>query len=200
MHKEDSQEGLHQDRVQITLEEETHTYRVDGKVLPSVSEIMREASENHYAAIPIATLEKAADRGKRVHRAVEMFERFGIEPEDDEIKPYFIQYRIAKRLEGFEVLESELMMTNGEYCGTIDILANLKGFTTLIDIKATAKINDDLLEVQLAAYDKLLVHNDKTPMAHYCLQLKTNGYKFKAIEPNEMLWEDYLEKHRNRNR
>ena len=198
MHKKDSQKGISKNILQITLDEKTHTYSVNGLKLPSVSEIMKTATEEHYATIPTSTLEKAADRGKRVHKSIEMFELYGIEPEDEEVKPYFMQYKIAKHLEQFEITECELMMTNGEYCGTIDAYAKVKGQETLIDFKVTSIINENLLEIQLAAYDKLLIHNGRIPMGHYCLQLKKDGYKFKAIRPNEMLWEDFLDKYRAR--
>ena len=59
--------------------EKTHTYTVNGFVVPSVSEIMKPLSAAHYGGIDTDTLNKAANRGTIVHAAVENYLLFGIE-------------------------------------------------------------------------------------------------------------------------
>ena len=182
-------ERIRENFAKITFDEELHRYIVGGKVLPSVTQIMKPLTEEKYANIDKSVLMKASDRGTRVHKAIEMYEQFGIDTTDLEIKPYLTQYKIAKRLEKFEVLENELMMTNFEFCGTLDIVGTLDDKIILVDLKATSQINTDLLEVQLAGYDELARFNGIEPQGYYVLHLTKKNYKFKPISLNELLWE-----------
>ena len=50
----------------IEFIEETHTYLLDGVIIPSVSEII---SDDTYASIPPHILQFAATRGKAIHLA-----------------------------------------------------------------------------------------------------------------------------------
>ena len=69
--------------------EKTHTYTVNGFVVPSVSEIMKPLSAAHYGGIDTDTLNKAANRGTIVHAAVENYLLFGIEDISKELRGYF---------------------------------------------------------------------------------------------------------------
>lgn len=197
MPEENRQSGIHQDLVPIEFDEKTHTYKVGGKTLPSVTQIIKAMSQSVYSGIPERVMEEARDRGIRVHRAVEMFEKYGAETEDDEIKPYLLSYKIAKRVEGIEVIFQERKMTNGRFCGTIDMYAtiNVKGTRkkVLIDIKATSTIHDNLVAVQLGGYNILMDHYEYETEGHYCLQLKKTGYKFKEVGSNKLLFECMLD-------
>jgi len=177
---------------EIEFIEDSHTYIVDGLILPSVSEIMRTVAMKYYANIEKAVLDKAADRGKRVHSSVELFEKIGVLP-DDEIRPYLTQYKIAKKLKGFEPTWIEERLTNGAYCGTLDMIARYRGQPVIIDLKATSKINTELLEVQLAAYLELARYNGFDITECYCLHLKKDGFKFVEVLPNVPMWEQLKE-------
>lgn len=174
---------------QITFIEETHQYYVNGKQLPSVSEIMSVMSKEYYADINPTVLANAAKRGTKVHEAIEVYEKFGLETEDIEIYPYLRSYKVAKQLEKFEVFENELRLHNGEFAGTLDMLAILNG-TVIVDLKATSKINTELLEVQLAGYQELAIANGYDIRQVYVLHLKKDGYKFKIITPNDIMWQE----------
>ena len=182
---------------QIDFVEVTHQYFVDGRELPSVSTIMQNLSRDYYADIHPVRLAKPANRRTRVHKAIEMFEKFGIEEEDEEIKPYLRNYKVAKKLKGFQVINTELMLTNHEFCGTLDMMALYKNELVIIDLKATSKLNTILREVQLAAYLELAIANGFDISKCYCLLIKEDSHKFVEVRPNVMLWEELKNEHKN---
>lgn len=198
MPKEINNQSICENNFEIEFEEETHTYKVDGKRLPSVSEIMRPLSEDYYKDLPKEILNKAAERGKRVHLAIELYDVFGVEDDSKEVKPYLLGYKMARSLEHFQPKHSEIRLTNGEYCGTLDMLALEDGKNIIIDLKATSKINIELLEVQLAAYQELANFNGYSVDKLYCLHIKPNGYKYVQIVPNELLWQELKKQWRNK--
>lgn len=194
---------------EIEFIEETHTYLVDGVIRPSVTQIMATVSKEYFSRINEAVLNTARDRGSRIHKAVEEYELYGLIPESVETKEYLTSYKIAKKIEKFEVEEIEMKLTNGLFCGTVDQIVVFKQINPetgeertivgLQDLKATAKINKELAELQLAGYDKLLRENGMWVEKHTILQLKKSGYKLEVIKPNHGLWEqierEYFMKH-----
>ena len=173
---------------QIKFYDDFHTYELNGQILPSVSKIMAEVSKDYYAEIPLERLEKAAERGTRVHQSVEYYELYGWDAPDD-IKGFLTSYKAVKRIKKFEPLHHEIMLTNGEYCGTLDMIAEMNG-TVIIDLKATAKFNKELVEIQLAAYEELAKANGYTIKGSYCLHLKENSGKLIEVIPNYEKWEE----------
>lgn len=184
---------------QISFNESTHTYTVNGFILPSVTRIMRRLTEEKYNNdFAQARMNNASNRGSAIHEAIENFEKYGFLPTDDfEYKSYFTNYLVAKRLEKFEVIGSEIMLTNGVYCGTIDLIVVKDGKVGIVDIKATSAFFPDLLSVQLAGYSKLVQHIGIVPEFHAGLHIKESGYKFKDIRPNEMMWKTLEEEETN---
>lgn len=176
----------------IEFTPETHTYTVDGKVMPSVSDIIAPLSD--FSDISPATLEYAAARGIAVHSACEQLD-YGIDLEnieelDPETAPYVGAYINWKRDFQIEVLHSEYMVHDSKYefCGTVDRICRLYGRPDdpwIVDIKTTATYNySNALKwhQQLWLYNKALAdmeHTDYDPYAVAVLQLKKDGtYRF----------------------
>jgi len=197
MYEEEQSQIIHKAGNKIDFIEDGHRYVVNGIELPSVSKIMESLSKEKYANIDVVTLERASKRGTKVHKTVELFENLGLLATDD-MREYLIEYQIAKRLYNIEVCNTELMMTNGRYCGTVDQISLLDGHLCIVDIKATSMINTDLLEVQLAGYLQLAYDNGFIIEKTYVLQLKKDGFKFKEIIPNNMLWQSLLDNYYDR--
>ena len=183
----------------ITLNEATHEYTVDGKVLPSVSEIMRPLSEAYYRdVLKFNDLSEASDYGSGVHKAVQQYINFGI-ISDKYIKEVmaFIGWLDEEKL---VVIYNEWMLTNGEYCGTIDLLMRHipTGNIYLVDMKATTVIAEPLLEVQLCGYEGLTSYNGVRIDGTYVLHLKKNGnYAYRPVAINRWKWKNLYEKHKN---
>ena len=190
MHETIEAQPLREDQTPPSLRfiEEPHLYFVDGLELPSVSAIMRPLSEAYYANRDSAVLQNAAERGKAVHKAVEDYENLGVIPLDAEIVPYWKEYVVAKMLHKIKPVHIEKMLTNRQFCGTLDQIAYVEGVLCLVDLKATSAINKILIEVQLAAYMELAIYNGYEVIGTYVLHLKKNGHAFKPITPNYKLW------------
>lgn len=181
----------------IEFIEEKHIYLVDGKIVPSVSEVMRPLTEGLYSKIPESVLNKAKIKGSGVHQAIEDYILFGlISKKYEGYVRRFIEFLEEKE---FKVFKNEHRLTDGEYAGTIDLLLKDKdGGYCLVDIKTTSKIHDNFLGVQLSAYKKLLLYNGYDSIRCCVLQLKEDKYVFKDIEPNEEKWKELLNEYKNK--
>ena len=198
MPNKEQEKSIRKNNTEIDFEPITHTYSVKGRRLPSVSEIMRPLTDAYYSTIPHAVLDNASNRGTRVHEAIEMYDVLGVEANDKEIKPYLLGYKMAKNVEKFYSIQNEIMLTNGEYCGTLDIIGQLGKDLVIIDLKATSKINYELIEVQLAGYLELAKANGYQIEKTYVCHVKPSSYKFVEIDPNVELWEQLKQDWSNR--
>ena len=57
----------------LEYDDESHTYIVDGVIVPSVTQILAVKFGNKYAGVNRSTLERAASRGTAIHEAIENF-------------------------------------------------------------------------------------------------------------------------------
>ena len=134
--------------------EKTHTYTVNGFVVPSVSEIMKPLSAAHYGGIDTDTLNKAANRGTIVHAAVENYLLFGIEDISKELRGYFDGFK--KWIDEVKPVpiktECRIYHKTLNYAGTADLPCYIDDVPTLVDFKTTATAAKVLTRVQLEAY------------------------------------------------
>ena len=63
----------------LEFDDPTHTYRLDGLIIPSVSAILGPLSKAKYSGINERTLNRAADKGTAVHNSIENWIKFEIE-------------------------------------------------------------------------------------------------------------------------
>lgn len=180
----------------LEFNKELHQYKVNGVILPSVSEVMTPLSVSKYSSIPPYVLEKARERGIGVHQAIDDYITFGVV--NDDYRPYVEQFKLFLERSKLSILANEIILTNGIYCGTVDLVMvddDLKVY--LVDIKATSTIQNELLSVQLCAYKELI--EQKVQLSGcFVLWLKENKYQFKAIEPNKERWHELLEEFKNK--
>jgi len=178
----------------IEFIESTHTYLINGVIAPSVTQIMTPMSNGYYADIPQFVMEKAADRGTRVHKAIYELETNNTQP-DDELRPYVSNYLIQKKLKGFQPIRQEFMLTEGTFCGTLDMLAEMDKEHVIIDLKVTSKFNKELAEVQLAGYVELCEKNNIQVGRTYILHITKDSAKMHKVEPNYERWEELKQLH-----
>ena len=169
--------------------ESTHTYLYNGVIIPSVTQIMRVSSEEYYSNISESRLRIAADRGTRVHQAIHEFEVVGVRTNDPEVIPYLTEYIIAKARYKFKPIWQEFLLTNGQYAGTLDMLAELNGQQVVVDLKATSKFNKELAEIQLAGYVELCEFNGIHIDSTYILHMNSDKHKLHKVTPNYDEWE-----------
>ncbi len=172
--------------MKINFEEEKHEYTVDGKVVPSVSEIMQCATCLYYTKdIPQEILELACKKGSAVHKAIEdylLFEEYDIEPRYQPIFDNFIKWYEEYKP---EIIKVEYQMSNGEYAGTCDLICKINGKTIGIDHKTSSEIHTKMIAIQEAGYDEL---SDIKIDEWYVLHLTKQKYEFEKIKIRKDMW------------
>lgn len=131
--------------MQVDFDEATHTYRHQGAVVPSVTQILK-ALPNEYVFVDPDVLERAALVGQAVHRLIELDVLGEITDEVLEqyvdLLPYLDQFREFRIKTGFQPLASEQRVYSARYgyAGTLDLFGVLNGELALIDAKRTAAV------------------------------------------------------------
>lgn len=106
---------------------------------------------NKYSAVPDHILKNAAARGNKIHDDIEAFDMFGT-GNTQEVK----WYADMKEKEGFEVIYSEYLVTDGtHYASAIDKVMIVDGKVCLGDVKTTAKLDLKYISWQLSIYKYL---------------------------------------------
>lgn len=133
--------------------EDTHTYLVDGVIVPSITQALKSRFGNKYEAVDGATLQRAADKGTEVHKAIENWCRFE-EPSD---LPELKNFKFLQRQYQFEVLANEVpvILFDGDepiLAGRLDLVLSMDGKTGIGDIKRTSTLDKEYLGYQLNLY------------------------------------------------
>ncbi len=130
---------------------DTHTYLVDGIVVPSVSKILRKTIfADKYKNIPERILKRAAKYGTEMHEAIEFDDDSKL---DKKQKKSFLEWKNLQKQYNIKPLRQETIVHYGiDYAGTFDMIAVLLGEEALIDIKTTAKLDISYLSWQLSMY------------------------------------------------
>ena len=183
--------------MELEFLEDGHIYRLGEKEIPSVSEIIRFMAREVYGEADKFAMDKAADRGTRVHRAAEEIDRTGKCECDSDISGYVNAY--AKFLKEHEVkwemIEQPVIGLDKLYAGTIDRYGKLDGDDhALVDIKTTKKITNKhklLYSTQLTLYKWSFAEDDGSPFINidddiytYILKLNEDG-TYKLIPAEE---------------
>ena len=190
----------------VSFEEENHKYMVGKEEKRSVTDILSFLSAYKYKGIPHHILEQAAQRGKRVHFAVEVFCKTGVKMSLDDS----LYKNASKYFEGFlkwyrKYGKKYLLVANEfpayadslNYAGTIDIVVEPvddMGMVDIIDIKTTTNTDKKLVAMQLAGYKMLLLHNRVKVRNCYSLLLTPDAdYKFDLVQPEIDRFHDLYE-------
>lgn len=139
----------------IEFLEKEHIYLKDGIIVPSVSEILRFIFPDKYKNVPSKVLNKKADYGSKVHKAIEILEKTGELIELNTYQELAIeQYLKLKRKYEISVFEQEQIVSYEYlYCGTFDMVAMVFEDYSLCDIKTTAELDIEYLSWQLSFYE-----------------------------------------------
>jgi len=161
----------------LTFDEQTHTYRLNGQVIPGVTSVLKPLTD--YSAVPAPVLQAAADFGKAVHRACELDDQ--MELDEDTMAPALAPYLSAwrkfcedHRVEWLEI-EHPIYHPTLRYAGTPDRIGNVKGLMSVVDIKATVELYPSV-GPQLAAYANAYADpRTASAMQRIAVQLKGDG-------------------------
>lgn len=132
--------------------DDQHLYLFEGLILPSVTEIIGKKF-NDYADVPKDILNRAAERGTKVHKQIENYCKSGIDDGSTAIRNFkFLQIQY-----GFEVLDNELPVVIFENdipvaCGRLDMTIEMDGRVGIADIKTCSALNKPKIAYQLNMY------------------------------------------------
>lgn len=138
-----------------TLEyiDETHTYLVDGIIVPSITQILKIKFGNKYTGIDKDVLNKAAEKGTEVHESIEKLCKTGEVSDLKEVKNFLFLQKQYK----FEVIDNEvpiiLFKDDEPICaGRLDLVLKLDNKIGGGDIKRTSTLDKEYLVYQLNLY------------------------------------------------
>lgn len=153
---------------------ENHTYTLDGKILISVTQLMRKHGlAPDYSGINETVLQRKAERGTLIHEEIERYIKhgeLGFTSEQDD----FIGF--AKEL-GLKNIRSEQIVNNDLVAGTIDLMAErVAGKATikvLADYKTGTTVDKEAVRWQLSLYERLSGEKfDEFYVFHLCEKSK----------------------------
>lgn len=135
----------------LEFDNDTHTYIYNGIIVPSVTQLLKKKFSGMYDGISKGVLEKAAQRGTDIHKAIEDYCVSGIETPMRELHDFKFLMNYYK----FEVIENEkpiVLDLDGTYAGRFDMIVRFNDKLALCDIKTTSKLDKEYLAHQLNLY------------------------------------------------
>ena len=132
--------------------EKEHIYLVDGVIVPSVTQVVDYEFGHKYDAVSPAVLKRAAERGTRVHEAIEKYCKTGVEEPLAEVHNFkWLQSKL-----GFEVVANELpVLIDYEgitIAGRLEMVVKMNGHLGGVDIKSTSTLDKGRTALQLNLY------------------------------------------------
>ena len=173
----------------LRFDPESHRYFWDDVHVPNVTSILSPLVD--YARVPWAVLEKARQEGVAMHKMVELYVADDLDEQalPEWLRPRLEAFQKFQAESGFKVEGSERRVYHvaHRYAGTLDLVGDMNGDLTVIDIKRSL-FAGPAIGLQLAAYQE--AENDrrkreKLPKAtkRYALQLRAKGdYKLEPYE------------------
>lgn len=176
--------------------EQTHTYKLNDKILPSVTQIINEVLfYNKYSSVSEDTLELAKKKGSLIHKEIEDYIKTGSTGFTTELES-FINIVNDKKLEH---MKSEVKVHNEEIAGTIDIVCKIGDKNVIIDTKTTSEFDKEYVSWQLSMYAYIIETYYNIPVDElYGMWLRDDKSKFVKVEKkthNQV--EDVLEAFKN---
>lgn len=134
--------------------DETHTYIYDGEILPSITQVLKMKFGSKYNGISKEVLKRASERGSKIHKTIEDYEKQNI---DDADSVELRNYKFLKKTYKFECIDNEVpvvVFKDGKAvaCGRLDLVLEENGEIGLADIKTTSTLDREYLRYQLNLY------------------------------------------------
>lgn len=158
------------------FDREKHEYTLNGKRLPSVTEVLGMLTD--FSAIAPAVLEAARDRGERVHAAINAHNRGAFDyGEDDQIARYVEQWQRYLDESKAVVIASEQPMYHAalKFAGTPDCVLQIGRRVVVPDVKATFAV-PPTVGPQCAAYAALYGDRYRRVVERVCVHIGPDGY------------------------
>lgn len=161
-----------------------HTYTLNGVALQGITHVIKDKLfPDEYNNVPDSVLTKAAERGHRIHKALEMYDIYDIETQDCEELSNYIKAVQDYPFLANHVASEYLVTDRQQYASAIDkIYDDGEGGVILADIKTTYTLNTEYVSWQLSIYSYFFsMLNPSINVSHlYAIWLR--GDKVKIVE------------------
>lgn len=139
---------------QVEFDEINHIYYVDGKEVPSVSQICKLDNPSMYQGIDKQVLNMAAQKGVNLHKIIENYEQHGIIQKGSIELQNYIQIKKKYQINQKHSERMVLIELDGKVvcAGRFDLLGDIGGIPALIDFKRTSELHSKYVKLQLNLY------------------------------------------------
>ena len=171
---------------EIIFDPETHTYTVDGVVLPSVTEIVAPLGANFDDEDELLgnAIDAAAERGTVMH-AYLAHRLSGGEPGDFELPEEYAEYQDGVELflaqHTIEPLAIETPIATDCFAGTPDLIADFDGELAILDYKFVSAVAKSRVGAQLNGYLMAANLNGIFPDSLYAVHFKRGDYSIYPV-------------------
>lgn len=165
----------------IAFDAQTHTYTLDGEVIPSVTQILEQAGLVDFSKVDQEVLRRSRDFGTAVHYACELDDKGTLDEEDldDPLRPFLAGWRKFKEDFHFkiEAVEEVVFSAKLKYAGKLDRRGIINKRRSIVDIKTSDEIypaNPLQLSGYEEAYNEEKATKDKS-LDRYIVNLLSDG-------------------------
>ena len=133
--------------------DDTHTYLVDGMIVPSITQMLKIKFKNKYSGVDQKVLNRASEKGTQVHEAIEKLCKTGEVEDLKEVKNFIFLQKQYK----FNTIDNEvpIILFREETpvgAGRLDLVLEENNQLGLGDIKRTSVLDKEYLAYQLNLY------------------------------------------------
>lgn len=137
----------------LEYDDDTHTYLVDGVIVPSVTQVLKVKFGGMYTNVAPEILKKAGERGTAVHKSIEDYCTKGIDLGTTEVRHFrflksYYDLKPVKNEIPIIVCKDDIPVT----AGRLDMILDIGGDRAVADIKTTSTLNKEYLACQLNLY------------------------------------------------
>lgn len=177
----------------FSFDDATHTYRLDGKVIPSVTQILKPLYD--FSFVNRVVLARAASFGTALHKACELHLSGSLDENslDENLKRPLEAFRqwADSALNGeCYVCEMQLYHPRLKYAGTADIIIDGQA---VVDIKSRP-FSEKMDPLQLVAYEHMWMNTEghsPGPYKHIVLELRLDGTFVETSARRPKTWEKF---------
>lgn len=162
---------------ELTFDPDTHTYRLAGKLLPSVSEIISPLGNSEENDLLEMRLERAAERGTILHAALADL----LSGDEPEVPSDYEKYMDGVRLFLDEHSLEPYAMEEPTYserlwvAGTPDFVGLFDGELAILDYKFVSQVAKIKVKAQLNLYAEMTEEHGLFPDRLLCVQFLPGG-------------------------
>lgn len=180
----------------LEYDDTTHTYLVNGIIVPSVTQVMRVKFGNKYEGIRSDVLNRAAERGTTIHKAIENYCK-GMDDGSKEVHNFNFLMNYYKIKPVKNEVPIILMVDNQPViAGRLDLVLQENDTLSLADIKTTSQLDKEYLAYQLNLYrlGYMQSYGERIDKL-YGLHLRGDKRKLVELPINEDIALELLEKY-----